>query len=237
MTAYNLISQALRREQKDLPPLPYESIEAVCCVSGERTRCLKRKDVLGKTFTNGDVLKAPDSQYAGVDVFYAWYYGYYANAGKKREKRPERMSSWFCDGETFEELDRQGVRDKVLSELMPDVWAGYATTSYKKHGSLLAPVNSGQKRVWLFEEQRVDCSDYDKMMDWWDVLNEALRSGFGRSILESLECPPYLISKIGVKAWIAFEQWARDKWQSSLYAFLCYLLPSQEELKNETPND
>ena len=234
MTAYNLISQALRHEEKRLPVLPYEPVDAVCCVSGEQTQCLKRKDVLGKTFTNGDILMAPESNYAGVDVFYAWYYGYYAEEGKKREKRPERMSSWFCDGNTFQELDRQGVREKVLMEEMPDVWAGYATTSYKKHGSLLAPMNSGIKRVWLFEERLVDCSDYDKMMDWWSVLNKALRGGFGRTVLESLECPPYLITKIGINPWITFERWARDKWQSSLYAFLCYLLPSHEELKHES---
>lgn len=232
MKSYRLISKALQREGKDIPELPYPPIDAVCCVGGEKTPCLKRKDVLGKTFTNGDVLQAPGSEYVSVDVYYAWYYGYYAEEGKKREKRPERMSSWFCDGMTFNELDRQGVRSKVLQEQMPKLWTAYATTSYKKHGSLLAPVNSKNQRVWLYEERLVDCTDYHRMMQWWDMLNTALRSGIGRTVMESLECPPYLINKIGIKTWMNFESWARDKWLSALYAFLCYLLPSQEELKN-----
>lgn len=237
MRAHNLISQALYKQGATLPELPCQPVLDVCTVSGEQMQCLPRKDVLGKSFTNANLLAAPQSDYVGVDVFYAWYYGYKAAEGKKRDKRPERMSSWFCDGETFQELSRIGVRDKVFSPTMPTMWAGYATTSYKKHGSLLAPVNTGDRRFWLFEERQVDCSDMATVAQWWGVLNVALRNGIGRSVMETLECPPFVMAKVGLSAWIDFEQWAMDKYQSALYAFLCYLLPSQEELKHETPND
>jgi len=237
MRAHNLISQALRKQGAALPKLPATPRDSVCAVSGDVCACLPRKDVLGKSFTNTNLLTAPQSDFVGVDVYQAWYYGYKAQEGKKRDKRPERMSSWFCDGETFQELNRVDVRDKVFLPKMPRMWAGYATTSYKKHGSLLAPVNTGDRRFWLFEERQVDCSDMGTVELWWDRLNTALRAGIGRSVLETLECPPFVMAKVGLPTWLDFEQWARDKYQSALYAFLCYLLPSQEELKHETPND
>jgi len=144
----------------------------------------------------------------------------------------ERMGSWFCDGITFERLTRQDVRTKVFQERMPERWTAYATTSYKKHGSLIAKVNTHDKRMWLFEMRLVDCTNMPQVNEWWNILNAALRAGIGRSVLESLDCPAYVIQKVGLSTWLEFEQWARSKNQSSLYAFLCYLLPSQEELKH-----
>lgn len=237
MTAITLIYQALQRQGKHLPELPCNPVTAVCAVTGEETLCVPRKDVLGSSFTNANLLTAPNSAFVGVAVLSVWEYGYKTAADKERDKRPERMSSWFCNGETFEELDRQGVRAKVFQSDMPPVWTAYATTSYKKHGSLKARINTGDKRVWLFEERLVDCSDMERVNEWWSVLNQALRDGFGRSVLESLQCPPYLIAKNGVSKWQAVEAWGRDKVNSALYAFLCYLLPSQEELKNDANPD
>jgi hypothetical protein len=287
----SLISQALQHEGVPLPELPSNSINAVCAVTGQQTACLPRKDVLGKSFTNGDLLAVPGSEYVSVDVFYAWNYGYLTApkplteplekklltqgvrhtplnlwkaveaqgfcteasfrdglgtwteeletilnvTQKKITKKPERMSSWFCDGQTFQELDRIGVREMMFREELPSNWAAYATTSYKKHGSLLAKVNTGSHRFWLFEERQVDCSDMVQVRDWWKVLNGALRNGIGRTVLESLDCPPYLMRTVGLSTWMAFELWAKDKYLSALYAFLCYLLPSQEELKHEFP--
>jgi len=145
----------------------------------------------------------------------------------------ERMNSWFCDGVTFERLTRQDVRAKVFQDAMPEQWSGYATTSYKKHGALNAKVNTGVQRIWLFETRLVDCTDMANVREWWEVLNTALRAGIGRSVLESLECPTFVMSKVGLTTWLEFEEWARPKYLSALYAFLCYLLPSQEELKHE----
>ena len=181
-----------------------------------------------------NLLAAPNSEYVSAEVLQVWEFGYKTAEDKKRDKRPERMSSWFCDGVTFEELDRQGVRAKVFQAEMPPVWTAYATTSYKKHGSLRSRVNTGGKRVWLFEERAVDLSDMATVNEWWGVLNQALRDGFGRSVLETLDCPPYLIAKNGLAKWQALEAWGRDKINSAKYAFLCYLLPSQEELKQIT---
>ena len=233
MHPVNLISAALRNYDKELPALPKTPVTAICAVTGQECLCLPRQEVLGKTFTNHDLIAAPESKFVGVDVFWAWEYGYKTAEDKKRDKRPERMSSWFCDGKTFKELDRSGVREKVFQNEMPAIWIGYATTSYKKHGSLRAKINTGTNRFWLFEERQVDCSDMEKVKEWWDVLNAALRAGIGRSVMESLDCPPYVIGKVGLKTWMEFEQWARPRYLSALYAFLCYLLPSQEELKHE----
>ena len=232
MHPIRLIYSALTKQRKPLPSLHCEPVTAVCAVTGETLPCLPRKDVLGASFTNMNLLAAPNSEYVSAEVLQVWEYGYRTAEDKKRDKRPERMSSWFCDGVTFDELDRQGVRAKVFQSEMPPVWTAYATTSYKKHGSLRARVNHGAQRVWLFEERLVDLTDMDTTQAWWGVLNQALRDGFGRSVLETLDCPPYLMAKHGLAKWQAFEAWAQGKVNSARYAFLCYLLPSHEELKH-----
>jgi hypothetical protein len=117
---------------------------------------------------------------------------------------------------------------------MPEQWVGYATTSYKKHGSLKTPVNTGKRRVWLFETRLVDCTDMATVLEWWAILNSALLREFGRQILETLDCPQHVMKKCGLTKWLAFEKWARPRYKSALYAFLCYLLPSQKELEDET---
>ena len=216
----NLLSAATH-DHEDRPILPCEPIEDRCAITGQQTHCIPRKYLLGKSFTNGDVLACPESNMVSIDAYYALKFKW------------ERMSSWFCDGITFERLTRQDVRTKVFQEIMPEQWTAYATTSYKKHGALKAKVNTGKNRIWLFEMRLVDCSDRKQVLAWWDSLNIALHSGIGRRVLESLDCSPFVIQRVGLKTWIAFERWARPKYLSSLYAFLCYLLPSQEELKHE----
>jgi len=219
MHTINLISSAIPTHE-DRPVLPCEPIEGVCAITGLRGRCIPRKKLLGKSFTNGDLLARPESDMVSSDAYYALKFKW------------ERMNSWFTDGVTFERLTRQDVRTKVFQKDMPEQWSAYATTSYKKHGALNTKVNTGKSRVWLFETRLVDCTDMAKVKDWWGVLNVALRTGIGRTVLESLDCPPFVISKVGLTMWLEFEVWARPKYLSSLYAFLCYLLPSQEELKH-----
>lgn len=219
MHAVNLIAASLSEADAEMP----QAIDiGICCVTGMEGPVVRRKDLFGISFTDGALLAAPHSEHVSVDAYRALRYKW------------ERMSSWVCDGVGFTRLDRKGVRDYVLqSDLPSQKWVGYATTSYKKHGALRAPVNSGSRAVWLFETRLVDCSDRFRLFDWWIELNLALRKGFGRSILETLECPPSVMAKVGVREWMTFYSWAQPKRQSSLYAFLCYLLPSQEELKHE----
>jgi hypothetical protein len=216
MHAVDLIASAIAPE-----PLPCEPGEGVCCVTGQVTACLPRKHLLGKSFTNLDLLAAPQSDMVGVAAYQALIYKW------------ERMSSWYCDGRTFSRLDRQQVRAMVLAGAYGSRWAGYVTTSYKKHGALRAPVNTGSKRVWLFEMAPVDCSNHDRLLLMWERLNRELRAGIGRSVLESLEPNSFVLKSVGYARWRDFVAWARPLYQGALYQFCAYLLPSIEELKHE----
>jgi hypothetical protein len=220
MHPVNLIAKAIPKEK-----LPQEPIEGVCCVTGQTCLTLPRTLAIGKAFTNLDLLLAPESPRIGVEAYAALKYKW------------ERMSCWLCDGAEFKRFDiksdRPLLRSMVLNGVDRSLWSGYITTSYHKHGALRAVVNIQRFGTWLFETDRVDCSDRGKVNNWYRCLNEALRGGIGRSIIESLDCPPFVLGKIGVSRWLSFEQWAKPKYQSPLYQFLCYLLPSQEELKRE----
>ena len=194
--------------------------KGVCAVTGKYGVCVPRKELLGKSFTNGDLLAAPESNLVSLEAYTALTYKW------------ERASSWYVDEEKFMRLDRKGVRAMVITAQYGRQWSGYATTSYKKHGSLFAKVNTSHI-IWRFEMRDVDCTDHFRLLQVWNRLNTELREGMGRSVMESLDCPPFLIKKFGVERWIAFERWARPLYQGALYKFLCYLLPSQEELKIE----
>jgi hypothetical protein len=154
----------------------------------------------------------------------------------------ERYSSWIVTENEFTLLGKShsgdGWRNEVLKYIFDPPqgpWAGYITTSYKKHGAMRAPVNRGTN-VWLFEMILADCTDQEKTREYWEVLNKYLRVGFGRPVLESVKCSSYVIRKCGLSEWVEFERWAKDKYQSGLYKLMCYLLPSQNELKKETGN-
>jgi len=252
MTTIGMIANAIRLDisgKYTIPELPCEPATAICAVTGVETECLPRNKIIGSSFTDNQMLVAPNSKFISVDTFIAWFFGYYGKEGSKRLKCPERMSSWlvtknqdannppYFDG--FYELDRQGVRDFVINYLVKgymiddEIWSIYVTTSYKKHGSLYTKVNTGNKAIVRFEMLDVDCSDREKLMEIWNRLNIEIRKGFGRSILETLECPISVINKIGLEDWVYFEQWAKPLFRSPLYKFMCYLLPSQAELKEE----
>ncbi len=220
MHPVNLIARALSPDDPDRPASPDGIALGTCCVTGEECNTVPRRAVLGRSFTDGATLAAPASPRIGLDAYTALRYKW------------ERMSSWRCDGETFLRLDRLGVRNAVLNPVpVPRrPWAGYATTSYKKHGALRAPVNDATSAVWLFESRLVDCSDPRRVQAWWQCLIGAQRRGFSRPVLETLDCPPVLLRQGGLREWLAFERWARPRYRSALYAFLCYLLPSKKEL-------
>lgn len=223
MHPVNLIADGLSAKDPDLPVFDGELENGICAVTGAYGKTMHRKLLLGKSFCDGERLLAPDSDRISLDAYLAMKYKW------------ERMSSWVCDGIEFKKLNRTQVRDAVLSNNITPPWIGYATTSYKKHGALRVSINHGKQNVWLFETRIVDCSDTALLVEWWDCLNVAIRLGIGRSILESLDCPAFVMRKIGIEKWIDFEMWAKPKAKSVMYAFLCYLLPSQEELKNEKP--
>ena len=207
--------------------IPKKTELDICCVTGEKCQTISRKEVLSSNFTNYDILKSPESDRIGIAATMSLKY------------RPER-SSWFVNEKEFIRFDKNLFRDMFLNGVKKSkYWAIYITTSYKKHGALVTKINScsnGNIRkygYWRFEQLNVDASDGQKNKFWYNKISEAMENGIGRTIIESLECPPFLIKKIGISKWIEFEKWARNKYQSPLYKLCCYLLPSQKELKLE----
>lgn len=232
MEAVDLIYNALPK----IDP-PEEPKEGTCCVTGATCQTIARKHGIAPSFTNLDILRAPDSSRIGLPAWRAITYTVPGKEGKMRDPAPLRQSHWVCDGKTLTLLDRVGVRNLVLSdEPVAPVWAGYATTSYKKHGVLLCPVNTGMRRTWLWETRRVDCSDMDAVKDHWRRLRAAQNAGIPRPLIESLEISPGFMAKIGWRVWHEFYTWAFPRRNAPLYQFLTFLLPSQEELKCATKN-
>lgn len=220
MHAVNLIAKAISGNA-ECPVLPDKKTQGICCLTGDDTLCVDRGELFGKSFTNIDLLKAPESKLIGCGAYLALGYKW------------ERMSCWFTDGNEFNRLQRVDFRALILQGVNADVWSAYITTSYKKHGALNTPVNKGQYGIFRFENITCDCRDNVKVNEWYNVMDAALRTGFGRSVIESLICPPFLLQKYGFEKWIKFEKWAKPKYQSPLYHLLCYILPSQDELKAE----
>lgn len=221
MHTVNLIASAIRKDSI----LPQNIESGICCVTGQEGDCILRSEIFGKSFTNLDLLKAPDSNFIGIDAYLVLSYKW------------ERYSLWWCDGKEFKRPNRTEVREMVLDGVDAKNWAGYVTTSYKKHGALVAKVNYGNRGIWRFEMKDVNCRDGEKVNEWYSILVKALYDNIGRTVLETLDCSAWLIGKIGLEKWIIFEQWARPKYQSALYQFLCYLLPSKEERNKNGSKD
>lgn len=220
MTLFDLYSRAITAEHEALPCEPFEN---VCCVSGIKTLCIPKKYAVGSTFTNVDALACPDSKWISVEAY------------QTIKHKWNRMSSWLLTDNEFKRLKvKKDIRELVLQGVDASQWAGYITTSYKKYGCFKAVLNHGNRAIWGFENLRVDCSNRKIVNGWYDIILSALKSGIWRSIIESCDCPAGLIIKIGHERWLDFYEWAKTKYQSPLYQFLCYLLPSQEELKNES---
>lgn len=215
MHAVTLLASSLTELEA---PTPKAESAGICCVTGEPQAAMARADILGKSFTNQAVLRAPMSPLIGIDAARVLRFG------------PARKGSWICDGETFTPLRRQAVRTRVLGGVTAPRWAGYITTSYKKHGALLAPVNTGGSQRWLFETEIADCSDRASIADAWERLRAMREAGWPRPVLEDLSPSPWLLGKLGPLGWLSFERWARPHFRGVTYRLLCYLLPSQEEI-------
>ena len=218
MNIYQLIANSIKPHWVDLPETP---VMEICAFTGEKTLCISRKKVLSSAFTEQPVLACPESQFVSVETFQALKYP------------KERKSSWLVNEKEFKLLYRLDVRQYVLNGVESAIWAGWATTSYKKHGALRTPINTGEKAVWAFNDILVDCSDNQKVNHTYNKLTNYLKAGLSRNTLETLDCPVFVLKKLGIKIWLDFHDWAKSEYKSNLYKFLCYLLPSQEELKAE----
>lgn len=213
--------------------LPEAPTEGVCCVTGEKTMTVAREFGIKPTFTNLDILKAPSSDRIGVKAFSVLTFSVPAE-GKKVDLAPLRQSHWIATDSGIEYFkSKSDIRPYALGEKTPDSdWCMYVTTSYKKHGALFAPLNSvkNKDRRILFESHIVDLKTKNTKV-WWDILRTSQQAGIPRSVLETGDCNPALINKIGIKKWEIFYEFAHDKIKNRLYQFLVYLLQSQEELK------
>jgi hypothetical protein len=214
------------------PPEPAKL--GVCCVLGTEGPSIDRKHAIKTSFTNLDLLRAPNSDRVSLAAWRVLTHSEPAAEGKKRDTFPLMQSSWLVSLETgLVKLDRLGVRRVVIEGMTPSAgWAGYVTTSYKKHGALRAPFNTGDSARWLFELDVVACSDRDKLLHWWQIMRDTRVAGIPRPVMETLDCSVHLMGK-HLKLWLEFERWAREKWQSPLYRLLCYLLPSEEEIRGK----
>ena len=228
MHAVNLISSAVRG--KGDFDIPVDISYGVCAVTGQYGPCLPRGYVIPSSNCDQPWFAAPQSNLVGVDVWIAWNYGYLKD-GSKRKTRFERQSCWWCDGREFKQIKRLDIRRLVLDGSPSSPWSMWVTTSYKKHGSIRAPVNIGRRGVVAFEERIVDVSDEGRVHRWWNTLLCIRKRGVSRFNIELLECPR--LDVIGIGEWIDFDRWARPRYKSALYALLCYLLPSNEEIKKE----
>lgn len=212
------------------PSLPCEPTLGMCCITGDVGPCIPREHLIKRgTFCDQDKLAAPLSQSVSVEAWSAWRYGSRAE-GKKKDMRPECNQSWWCDGKEFRVLRRLDVRELVLGGSPSVPWAAWVTTSYKKHGSLRAVVNGGRRGTVAFDDALVDCSDGVKVAERWTRMDAAVRVGLGRKVIETLNCPAWVMGKVGLRTWMDFERWARRVQRTPLYSLLCYLLPSKEEI-------
>ncbi len=235
MHATDLIAACLTDDQKE--PLPEAAQNGICCVSGAETETIARKHLFGSNFCDLNLLACPESPRVGVNVWYAFQFGAYgvdveSGETKKRKKKPEMQACWWTDGETFRETGKAQTREMVLRGVTSKHWAGWVTTSYKKHGALRSPVNGASFGSWGFDDLLVRANNQADVLAMWRKLRDAQSNGIGRPGIETLDIPIPIMLKIGVTFCNDFLTWAQPRYQSPLYQFLTYLLPSQDELKN-----
>jgi len=230
MHAVDLIYSAIKDKspttsRKKLIEYPENTKRAHCALTGAETDCIPTKKLLSASFTNWDIMANPTGKYIGVATYYALQY------------RNERMACWICDGNQFAVIKRPQIRELILDGVKAhgynsSHWSMYITTSYKKHGALWSPVNSGERGFVRFEMLTVDCRDDDKIADWYGKMLHWLEIGVYRTCFEQGYLWPSAIDKIGLKEAVTFERWIADKAHDPLYKLLIYILPTQEELKN-----
>lgn len=226
MHAVDLLASAFPRA--DWPEMPAEPAPGVCCVTGAECLTIPRKLTLGSNFADHDGLAAPSSDRCGVHAFVALRYAISRGADKKRPRWPEMNNSWWTDGREFRELDRLQARALVLDGSPSTPWAGWITTTQKKHGAFRAQVNTSERGVWAMDDYLADCRG-DRARRWYDRMTAAQDAGIGRQSIETVDMPAGLIRKIGPAVWLDFQQWALPRRNNGLYWLLVWLLPTQAE--------
>jgi hypothetical protein len=222
MSIFDLISDSIK---DDHILLPVEPVENICAVTGELRPCIPRKKLFGSNFISYHIFNSPLSDFVGTNVFQTLKY------------RPERASSWVVTPKIFTKLKRIEVRPLVLYGVNSQRWSGYVTTSYKKHGAIGNVINNSKFGVWKFDDLLIDCSDSEKVLGWYNKLNYFLHKGLSRPVLESGQLNQWGAKQAGIEVCRNFLYWIKDKKTDPLYKFLCYLLPSQEEIKNENKSN
>jgi hypothetical protein len=145
------------------------------------------------------------------------------------------MSLWLVNGINFIRPDRQQVRAWVLDGVGYPMWSAYVTTSYKKHG-FTTPINRGRFGIWKYDDTLVDCRNNALIRDMFSGMCEFQQRGVSRPIMESMTASVSIIKKIGIPTWTEFLRFAETR-QGRAWQFLCYLLPSREEIENENRVD
>jgi len=207
----------------------------VCCVTGEYCETIPRKSVITSSFGDTDRLIAPYSNRISLDAYIAFKGGYFGanedGSPKKIRKKPESMSCWWCDGNRFEELDKAGIRKKLFVGSQGACWGGYVTTSYKKHGSLRAPINIEAFGAWAFNDNLayMVCPEENRWI--WSILREAQAKGVSRNFLAGEDMTMKCVEGQELSYIIRLESFIKGWMYSHRYQLLCYLLPSKQEIE------
>ena len=230
-TAIDLIAAHIA---SDVDVSGLEIRQEVCCITGVKCECVPMGAVITTSFTDGQLFKAPSSEWVSLSTYQAWKFGIRAE-GKKRDMNPERNSCWVVNRDAWRHgLKKAEIRQVALEGVTPP-WACWVTTGYKKHGTLRTPVNSSRHGVIAFNDLRADCSDPERVMGMFERMKSIQLVGFGRKIIETLECPPGYQKRYGFGPWNEFYSWAKSIYLSPLYQFVCYILPTKEEMDAERP--
>lgn len=200
--------------------LKHEPYEATCALTGETRQCVPIKDCVSSNFTEWDVLTDPETEMMCVEAYYALKF------------RWERFSSWLCSRGKFVRVDKDIIRDVLFNGFADAPWSMFITTSYKKHGALRCPVNTGNHGYIGFDEAVIDCRDSDYCVEVYDHVFAAFARGANRNDLESLRPSKWTLKALGIKGWQEYKAWAEDKVESSLYRLCVYLLPPRKELED-----
>jgi len=213
MHVIKLLSDAITA-LPDAPAIPSGAVKATCEATGLTTDCLLRKEVVSDNFTNQSRFNALGTGYISTMAYRVLKYKW------------ERAGSWICYPERFVRLKTKAdLLEGVLEQDKPEPWAGYITTSYKKHGCLLAPVNANGGNMWLFETMIVNCNNQQKVEEWYNIIQEARNRGVTKQILLSLLPTATQIMRYGLLWWHGFAEWAKKRRSTPLYKLVVYLQP------------
>lgn len=217
MHTVNLIAEALRRSGQ-APDIKSPEAPGVCCLTGDKCMTIPRSDIITRAFTAQSLFCAPQSDRIGIDAALALSYKW------------ERMSCWFVTKNEFRCIQKNGVREIILGQRYPaEPWAGYVTTSYKKHGALTTPANMDTRRIWGFDEETVDLTDYTAVTAIYERLLECKKRHLPQLLMTHLTLD--YVAPENIIFVSDFINWARSLYKSRLYQFLIWLLPPASEVK------